>query len=127
LEPNNYCFCKIYDLSYEMKAMGKEKYHNNFGCYSFVYRSDARRPVPTFRNKWPGSWIRQWFYVKNDLIEREDIKDIIQHPIQSRFGIQRPSIVTGDRAQACLVTFNIVCINTRDLVQELAFKVWPPC
>jgi hypothetical protein len=53
------------------------KYHNNFGCYSFVYRSDARRPVLMFRKKWPGSWMRKWFYVKNDLIEREDVKDIV--------------------------------------------------
>jgi hypothetical protein len=36
--------------------------------------------------------------------------------------------VNSDRAQACLVAFNIVCsyISTRDLVQEhIAFKVWP--
>jgi hypothetical protein len=25
------------------------------------------------------------FYVKNDLAEREDVKDVIQRPIQSRF------------------------------------------
>jgi hypothetical protein len=24
--------------------------------------------------------MRQWFYVKNDLVEREDVKDIIQRP-----------------------------------------------
>jgi hypothetical protein len=70
--------------------------------------------------------MRQWFYVKNYLIEREDMKDIIQHMIQSRFGIQRLSIVNSDKAQACLVAFNTVCsyISTRDLVQEnRAFKV----
>jgi hypothetical protein len=36
--------------------------------------------------------------------------------------------MNSDRAQACLVAFNIVCsyISTRDLVQEhIAFKVWP--
>jgi hypothetical protein len=36
--------------------------------------------------------------------------------------------VNSDKAQACLVAFNIVCsyIGTRDLVQEhIAFKVWP--
>jgi hypothetical protein len=72
--------------------------------------------------------MRQWFYVKNDLVEREDVKDIIQRPIQSRFSIQRPSIMNSDKAQACLVAFNAVCsyIGTRDLVQEhIAFKVWP--
>jgi hypothetical protein len=72
--------------------------------------------------------MRQWLYVKNDLVEREDVKDIIQHPIQSRFGIRRPSIVNSDKAQASLVAFNTMCsyIGTRDLVQEhIAFKVWP--
>jgi hypothetical protein len=65
---------------------------------------------------------------KNDLVEREDVNDIIQRPIRSLFGIQRPLIVNSDRAQACLVAFNTVCsyISTRDLVQEhIAFKVWP--
>jgi hypothetical protein len=45
--------------------------------------------------------MRQWFYVKNDLVEREDVKGIIQRPIQSSFGIRRPSIVNSDKAQAC--------------------------
>jgi hypothetical protein len=126
-EPDVDCFCNIYELSYQTKAMGKEQYHNNFGCYSFVYRSDARCLVLTFRKKWSRSWMRQWFYVKNDLVEREDVKDIIQCPIQSRFGIQRPSIVNSDKAQPCVVAFNTVCsyIGTRDLVQEhIVFKVW---
>ena len=72
--------------------------------------------------------MKQWFYVKNDLVEREDVNGIIQHPIQSCFDIQRPLIVNSDKAQACLVAFNTVCsyIGTRDLVQEhIAFKVWP--
>jgi hypothetical protein len=37
--------------------------------------------MPTFWKKWLGSWMKQWFYVKNDLSEREDVKGIIQHPI----------------------------------------------
>jgi hypothetical protein len=81
LEPDVDCFCNIDELSYQTKAVGKEQYHNNFGFYSFVYHSNARRHVPTFRKKWPGSWMKQWFYVMNDLVEREDVKDIIQRPI----------------------------------------------
>jgi hypothetical protein len=72
--------------------------------------------------------MRQWFYVKNDLVEREDVKDIIQRPIQSLFSIRSPSIVNSDKAQAFLVAFNNVCIyiSTRDLVQEhISFRVWP--
>jgi hypothetical protein len=64
LEPNAKCFCNIHELSYQTKAIGKKQYHNNFGCYSFVPRSDVRYLVPTFRKKWSGSWMKQWFYVK---------------------------------------------------------------
>jgi hypothetical protein len=58
LEPDDDCFCNIHELSYQTKAVGKEQYHNNFGCYSFVYRSDARHPIPTFRKKWLGTWMK---------------------------------------------------------------------
>jgi hypothetical protein len=95
LEPNAKCFRNIHELSYETKATGKEQYHNNFGCYSFVPRSEASYPVPTFRKRWPGVWMQEWFYVENDLSEREDIKGIIQRPIWSRFGIRRPSTALG--------------------------------
>jgi hypothetical protein len=36
---------------------------------------------------WPNSWAREWFYVKNNLDKREDIKDIIQRPMKPNFGI----------------------------------------
>jgi hypothetical protein len=49
LEQDARCFCNIHELSYQTKATGKEQYHNNFGCYSFVPRSEASYPVPTFR------------------------------------------------------------------------------
>jgi hypothetical protein len=58
LELDAKCFCNIHELSYQTKANGKEQYHNNFGCYIFVHRSDARYPVPTFRKKWLGSWMK---------------------------------------------------------------------
>jgi hypothetical protein len=82
--------------------------------------------VPTFRKKWSGSWMKQWFYVKNDLSEREDVEGIIQRPIRSRFDIRRSSIAMGNEVQACLMSFNTVCtyIGTRDLVQEhIAYKM----
>jgi hypothetical protein len=66
--------------------------------------------------------------VKNDLVEREDIKGIIQRPTWSLFGIRRPSNALGYDIQACQVAFNTVCtyICTRDLVQEhIAYRVWP--
>jgi hypothetical protein len=128
LEPNAKCFYNMYELSYERKAIGKEQYHYNFGCYSFVPRSEVSYSVPTFRKRWHGAWMQEWFYVKNDLIEREDIKGIIQRPIWSRFGIRRPSTTLGNEIQACQSAFDIVCtyIGTRDLVQEhIAYRVWP--
>jgi hypothetical protein len=45
--------------------------------------------------------MQEWFYVKNNLVEREDIKGIIQHPIWSRFGIRRPATALGNDIQAC--------------------------
>jgi hypothetical protein len=56
--------------------------------------------------------------VKNDLVKREDIKGIIQHPIWSRFSIRRPSLALGNDVEACQAAYNTVCtyIGTRDLV-----------
>jgi hypothetical protein len=48
LEPDANCFCNIHELSYQTKVVGKEQYHNKFGCYNFVYRSDVRCPMTTF-------------------------------------------------------------------------------
>jgi hypothetical protein len=72
--------------------------------------------------------MQEWFYVKNDLAEREDIKGIIQRPIWSHFSIRRPSLALGNDIQACQAAYNTVCtyIGTRDLVQEhITYKVWP--
>jgi hypothetical protein len=54
-EPNAKCFCNMHELSYETKAIGKEQYHNNFGCYGLVTRSEVSNPVPTFRKRLPGA------------------------------------------------------------------------
>jgi hypothetical protein len=72
--------------------------------------------------------MQEWFYVKNILVEREDIKGIIQCPIWSRFGIRRSSLALGNDIEACQAVYNTVCtyIGTRDLVQEhIAYRVWP--
>ena len=128
LEPSAKCFCSMHELLYETKATGKEQYYNNFGCYGFIARPNASYPVPTFRKRWPGAWMEEWFYVKNDLIEREDIKEIIQRPIWSRFGLRRPTVAIDDDAEACQKAFSNACafISTRDLIQEhIAYRVWP--
>jgi hypothetical protein len=120
LELSAKCFCNMHELSYETKATSKEQYHNNFGCYGFVPRYDVSYPVPMFQKRWPGAWMEEWFYVKNNLVEREDIKGIIQRPFWSRFGIRRLATALGNEIEACQKAFNSVCtfIGTRDLVQE---------
>jgi hypothetical protein len=128
LEPNAKSFCNIHELLYETKPWGKEQYHNNFGCYSFGARSGSSCLVPTFRKRWPGDWMTEWFYVKNDLKIREDIKDIIMRPIWQRFGLRRPKVEMNEAAEECQRTFGVVCsfVGTRDLVQEhIAFRIWP--
>jgi hypothetical protein len=128
IEPSAKCFCSMHKLLYETKAMGKEQYHNNFGCYGFIACPNASHLVPTFRKRWPGNWMEEWFYVKNDLIVREDIKEVIMRPIWSRFGLRKPKDEIDEAAEACQKAFGIVCffIGTRDLIQEhIAFRVWP--
>jgi hypothetical protein len=66
--------------------------------------------------------------VKNDLIAREDIKEVIMRSIWSRFGLQRPKVEIDEAVEACQKAFGTVCffIGMRDLIQEhIAFRVWP--
>jgi hypothetical protein len=128
LEPSAKCFCSMHELLYETKANGKEQYHNNFGCYGFIAHPNASHPVSTFRKRWPGAWMEEWFYVKNDLKKREDIKEVIQRPIWSRFGLRRPKVDIDGDVEECQKAFSTMCsfIGTRDLIQEhIAFRVWP--
>jgi hypothetical protein len=72
--------------------------------------------------------MEEWFYVKNGLKAREDIKEVIMCPIWSRFGLRRPKIEIDETVEECQRAFSIVCsfIGTRDLIQEhIAFRVWP--
>jgi hypothetical protein len=72
--------------------------------------------------------MEEWFYVKNNLIETEDIKGNIQRPIWSRFGLRRPTVAIENDVEACQKAFSNVCasISTRDLIQEhIAYRVWP--
>jgi hypothetical protein len=71
--------------------------------------------------------MEEWFYIKNDLIEREDIKEIIQRPIWSRFGLRRPKVTIDQNDEACQKAFSNVCafIGTRDIVQKhIAYRIW---
>jgi hypothetical protein len=81
-----------------------------------------------FEKRWPGDWMKEWFYVKNDLKAREDIKDIIMCLIWQRFGLQKPKVDIDEAAEECQRAFGVVCsfIGTRDLIHEhISFRVWP--
>ena len=43
----------------------------------------------------------EWFYVKNDLSVREDIKGIIMRPIWQSFGLRRPKVEMSEAAEEC--------------------------
>jgi hypothetical protein len=128
IDPSAKCFCSMHELMYETNATGKEQYHNNFGCYEFIARPNSSYPVPTFWKRWPGNWMEEWFYVKNDLVAREDVKEVTMRPIWSRFGLRKSKVEIDEAAEACQKAFGTVCffIGTRDLIQEhIAFRVWP--
>jgi hypothetical protein len=72
--------------------------------------------------------MKEWFYVKNDLKAREDIKGIIMRSIWQRFGLQKPKVEIDEAGEECRKAFGLVCsfIGTRDLVQEhVAYRIWP--
>jgi hypothetical protein len=62
--------------------------------------------------------MKEWFYVKNDLKAREDIKEIIMRLIWQRFSLRKPKVEIDEAAEECRKVFGIVCsfIGTRDLV-----------
>jgi hypothetical protein len=74
------------------------------------------------------AWMEEWFYMKNDLKAREDIKEIIMRPIWSRFGLRKPKVEIDEAAEACQRAFSTVCsfIGTRDIVKEhVAYRIRP--
>jgi hypothetical protein len=74
--------------------------------------------------------MKELFYVKNDLNQREGVRGVIQRPILSCFGIRRSSIALGNKVQACQIAFNTICtyIGTRYLVQEhITYKSMGSC
>jgi hypothetical protein len=65
MHPNAEAFCQVHELHYQMKAR-EDGLHENFGCYNFAYRKDAKALVLSYRTKWPTGWKNEWFYIKAD-------------------------------------------------------------
>jgi hypothetical protein len=93
----------------------------------FEFRASLRKFQDlNFWDATPGAWMEEWFYVKNDLVKREDIKGIIQCTIWSRFDLRRSTVAIENDAEACQRAFSNVCafIGIRDLIQEhIAYRV----
>jgi hypothetical protein len=124
-EPLAEGFCRAHELHYQTKAR-EDGLHDNFGCYNFAYRKDAKYPVISYHTKWPAGWKSEWFYVKVD----EKKEKLVQSPLSLTFGETRPRCVMDPDSpcQIALGEFRVVAehIGTRDLVQEfLAFRVFP--
>jgi hypothetical protein len=124
-EPLAEGFCRAHELHYQTKAR-EDGLHDNFSCYNFAYRKDAKYPVINYRTKWPAGWKSEWFYVKVD----EKKEKLVQSPLSLTFGETRPRCVMDPDSpcQIALGEFRVVAehIGTRDLVQEfLAFRVFP--
>jgi hypothetical protein len=66
--------------------------------------------------------MEEWFYVKNDLKVREDIKEVIIRPIWSRFSLRRSKIEIDETVEACQRAFSTVCskINRNHYIRESA-------
>jgi hypothetical protein len=62
-EPLAKGFCRAHELHYQTKAR-EDGLHENFGCYNFAYRKDAKTPVISYRTKWPAGWKTEWFMSK---------------------------------------------------------------
>jgi hypothetical protein len=125
VEPFAEGFCRIHELHYQTKAR-EDGLHENFGCYNFAYRKDAKFPVISYRTKWPAGWKTKWFYIKVD----EEKEKLVQSPLELIFGETRPqcNMKPGSPSQIALGEFRVIVehIGTRDLVQEfLAFRVFP--
>jgi hypothetical protein len=125
VEPFAEGFCRIHELHYQTKAR-EDGLHENFGCYNFGYRKDAKFPVIIYRTKWPAGWKTEWFYVKVD----EKKEKLVKSPLELIFRETRPqcNMKPGSPSQIALGEFRVIVehIGTRDLVQEfLAFRVFP--
>jgi hypothetical protein len=124
-EPLAEGFCRAHELHYQTKAR-EDGLHDNFGCYNFAYRKDAKYPVISYRTKWPAGWKSEWFYVKVD----EKKEKLVQSPLRLTFGVTRPQCIMDPDSpcQIALGEFRVVAehIGTRDLVQEfVVFRVFP--
>jgi ribosomal protein L20A (L18A) len=66
--------------------------------------------------------MEEWFYVKNDLKAREDIKEVIMRPIWSRFGLRRLKVEIDEVAEACQKAFGTVGSRAHSIQSMAAYR-----
>jgi hypothetical protein len=129
MDPNAEAFYRVHELHYQTKAR-EDGLHENFGCYSFMYRKDTKAPVLSYRTKWPTGWKSEWFYIKANEKKREKLMTMVMSPLSLSFGMTRPlcNMKLGSACQLSVSELRVVAeqISTRDLVQEyLANRMSP--
>jgi hypothetical protein len=127
LEPSAKCFCSMHELYMKRRLLGKNSTKTTLVVMNLLLVRTQATQCQLFGKGGPDPGWKEWFYVKNDLKTREDIKEVIMRPIWSRFSLRRPKVEIDDSAEACRKAFSTVCsfICTRDLIQEhIAFRVW---
>jgi hypothetical protein len=82
-------FRRVHELHYQTKARA-DGLHENFGCYNFAYRKDTKAPVLSYCTKWPTGWKNEWFYMKADEKNRENLMTMVMSPLSLSFGMTRP-------------------------------------
>jgi len=120
VEPDVDCFCCLHKLHFQARPDPKSGLHQNFGCYNFVARGDALLPTKAYKSRWPSNWFRSWFYVKVDLEDEPEMKDLVLSPFVVSTGCTQPPFEMMEGASALLKAYTVVCqnIGTRDLVEE---------
>jgi hypothetical protein len=96
-------FSQIHELHFQMKVT--RDLHNNFGCYNFASRRGSMFMALAYRSKWSNEWVKEWFYMKNDLTAWVDIKGIIHTSIVTSFGYKKSTCIYWNEG-SCSVIFS---------------------
>jgi hypothetical protein len=63
-KPSGDGFAKRYELHYQPKKVGGDKYQQ-FDCINFHgRRGNGAKLTPAIKNKWSSGWTKAWFYCK---------------------------------------------------------------
>jgi hypothetical protein len=109
MDPNAEAFCRVHELHYQTKGRA-DGFHENFGCYNFVYHKDTKAPVLSYRTKWPTGCKSEWFYIKADDKKRGKLMTMVMWSLALSFGMTRPlcNMKPGSACQLSVSEFRVV-------------------